>query len=202
MATFGLTPLSAGGNLADIPRRHDGPDAANTTVVLALKLRDTPTNADIERLAAENPGYCFERDADGTLVVSPTGSNSGLLNSRLNAALFMWNEGIAQPGFCFDSSTGFTLSDGSLISPDAAWIAEDRWLALTDDRREGYAPIVPDVVVEIVSKADRPAVLRAKLERCRALGARYVTLLDPYRNEQWSDGQPPAGLQLTLDCVR
>jgi Uma2 family endonuclease len=193
---------STDGNLADTSERHTGSDAANTTVVLALKLRDAPTNADIERLAAENPGYRFERAADGTLIVSPTGSNSGLRNSRLNAAVFQWNKEISQPGFCFDSSTGFTLPDGSLISPDAAWIAGDRWLALTDDEREGYAPIVPDVVVEVASKTDRPAVLRANLERCRSLGARYVTLLDPYRDEQWSDGQPPAGLHLTLDSVR
>lgn len=202
MVIYCVTPVSAAGKLADILRRHDSSDASNTTVVLALKLRDAPTNADIERLAEENPGYRFERDPDGTLVVSPTGSNSGLRNSRLIAALFRWNEGIAQPGFCFNSSTGFTLPDGSLISPDAAWIADDRWLALTDDEREGYAPIVPEVVIEIASKTARPAALRAKLERCRALGACYVTLLDPYRDEQWSDGQPPLGLYLTLDTVR
>jgi Uma2 family endonuclease len=170
--------------------------------VLELRLRDAPTNAEIERLAEENPGYRFERDADGTLLVSPTGSASGLRNARLAGALFQWNERLTQPGFYFDSSTGFTLPDGSLISPDAAWIAPAPWLALTEDERESYAPIVPDIVVEIVSKTDRPAVLRAKLERCRALGAGYVLLLDPFRNERWSDGQAPQGLNLTLDTIR
>ena len=99
-------------------------------------------------------------------------------------------------------SAGFTLPDGSLISPDAAWIAHDRWLALTDEQHEEYAPIVPDVVIEIASKTDRPAALRAKLERCRALGAAYVLLLDPYREELWNAGEAPEGLRLTLDTLR
>ena len=46
--------------------------------MFALKLRETPTNADIERFAADNPGYRFERDPDGTLVVSPMYSIGGL----------------------------------------------------------------------------------------------------------------------------
>ena len=69
-------------------------------------------------------------------------------------------------------------------------------------RARGLCADVPDVVIEVVSKTDRPSVLRAKLERARVLGARYVLLLDPYRNERWSDGVPPPGLQLTLESIR
>lgn len=122
-------------------------------------------------------------------------------NANLLAALARWKDSADEPGACFDSSTGFTLPDGSLISPDATWIARDRWLALSEDEREGYAPIVPDVVIEIASRTDRPTFLRAKLARCRALGARYVLLLDPQRGETWSDGTPPDGLSLTLDAL-
>jgi len=82
--------------------RHDG-IAAKKHSVLDLRLRNVPTNADIERFAAENPGYRIERDVDGTLVVSPTGSAGGLRNARLGAALFAWNKSFSQPGFCFDS---------------------------------------------------------------------------------------------------
>jgi Uma2 family endonuclease len=190
------------GNRVDILHRHHGADAPKIQTVLELRLRDAPTNADIARLSAENPGYRFERDVDGTLVVSPTGSMSGLWNARLNAALSRWNEQLLEPGFCFDSSTGFTLPNGSLISPDGAWIARERWLGLSDEERYDYAPIVPDIVVEIISKTDRPATVRSKLEKCRALGASYVALLDPFREEQWSDGSSPEGLNLTLDIIR
>jgi Uma2 family endonuclease len=60
---------------------------------------------------------------------------------------------------------------------------------------------VPDVVIEIASRTDRPNLLRAKLVRCRALGARNVLLLDPQRGATWSDGTPPNGLALTLDTL-
>jgi hypothetical protein len=53
---------------------------ANTANVLALRLAAVPTNAQIETFSRENPGYRFERDVDGTLVVSPTGSAAGLRN--------------------------------------------------------------------------------------------------------------------------
>ncbi len=166
--------------------------------MLALKLREPPSNLEIERLAEQNPGYRFEREPDGTLIVSPTGSAAGARNARLTALLSRWNDGLNEPGICFDSSTGFTLPDGSLISPDGSWVEAARWRALSDDQRESYAPLVPDVVVEIASKTDRVDALRAKLARCRALGAQYVLLLDPYKHERWSDGSPPAGLNVGL----
>ena len=169
--------------------------------MLALRLSAAPTNAEIERLSAENPGYRFERDVDGALVVSPTGSMSGLRNARLGTALARWNEGLPLPGFCFDSSTGFTLPDGSLISPDAAWIAHDRWLALTDEQREEYAPIVPDIVVESHRKrTSRRHFGRSSSAAMRSAQA-YVLLLDPDRNELWTAGEAPRGLCLTLETL-
>jgi Uma2 family endonuclease len=169
--------------------------------MVALKLHDAPTNEELMRLAADNPGYRFERGADGRLLVSPTGGESGTRNSRLSFAIELWNRALAEPGLCFDSSTGFALSDGSVISPDAAWVAARRWRALTQKERDGFVPLVPDVVVEIVSKTDTPGVTRAKLERCQALGARYVLLLDPYSGVAWSAGDAPEGLRLTLETL-
>ena len=108
---------------------------------------------------------------------------------------------LTEPGICFGSSTGFALSDGSVISPDAAWITAPRWHALTQEERDGYVPLVPDIVIEIVSKTDMPAVTRAKLERCRAFGALYVLLLDPYSGIAWSAGDAPEGLRLMLETL-
>jgi Uma2 family endonuclease len=170
--------------------------------MVALKLHDAPTDEELMRLAADNPGYRFERGADGRLLVSPTGGESGTRNSRLCFALELWNRALAEPGVCFDSSTGFALPDRSVIVPDGAWVAAWRWEALTQKEREGFVPLVPDVVVEIVSKTDTPAMTRAKLERCRALGAPYVLLLDPYSGITWSEGDAPHGLQLTLDTLK
>lgn len=169
--------------------------------MLALKLAAPSSNSEIMELAAQNPGYRFEREPDGTLTVAPTRSESGRRNAALGAALSNWNATRAMPGICFDSSTGFTLPDGSLVSPDGAWIERERWLKLSEAEREDYAPLVPDVVVEIISKSDRPASVKAKLQRCRRLGASYVVMLDPYRREAWSDGIAPEGLELSVDAI-
>lgn len=168
---------------------------------LALRLHEPPTDDDILRLSNENPGYRFERGPDGALEVSPTGTAGGARSARLTHALMLWNERLPERGVVFDSSTGFNLPDGSLISPDGAWIAGARWEAIDEAERERYSHIVPDVVVEIVSQSDRPEQQRAKLERCRRLGARYVLLLDPFRKTTWTDGDAPAGLVLDLKTI-
>ncbi len=48
----------------------------------------------------------------------------------------------------FDSSSGFRLPDGSVLSPDASLVALDRWQALSPEERRGFAPLCPDLVVE------------------------------------------------------
>jgi Uma2 family endonuclease len=49
----------------------------------------------------------------------------------------------------FDSSTGFRLPDNSVLSPDAALVALDRWQALSDAERRGFAPLCPGLAVEL-----------------------------------------------------
>ena len=49
----------------------------------------------------------------------------------------------------FDSSTGFRLPDNSVLSPDAALVALDRWQALSDAERRGFAPLCPDLAVKL-----------------------------------------------------
>ena len=52
------------------------------------------------------------------------------------------------------SSRGFRLPDGSVFSPDASVIRLDRWQALSPDERRGFAPLCPDLVVELASPND------------------------------------------------
>ena len=59
--------------------------------------------------------------------------------------------GSACPCKVFDSSTGFLLPDGSVRSPDASLVRLERWQALTAEQRRGFAPLCPDLVVELAS---------------------------------------------------
>lgn len=54
----------------------------------------------------------------------------------------------------FDSSTGFRLGDGSVLSPDAALVNLDRWQTLDEVERRSFPPLCPDLVVELASPSD------------------------------------------------
>jgi Uma2 family endonuclease len=72
-----------------------------------------------------------------------TGSQTGARNSRLVMRLLLWAD--QQGGWkVFDSSTGFRLPDGSVLSPDASMVRLDRW----------QAPIPKQQAVEIWSAGD------------------------------------------------
>ena len=60
--------------------------------------------------------------------MTPTGGETGALCSRLLMRLLAWADQIG--GWqLFDSSTGFLLPEGSVISPDASLLRLERWQA-------------------------------------------------------------------------
>lgn len=121
----------------------------------------------------------IERTRGGDLIIMPpSGGETGRSNSSLNYQLVAWNEH-ARQGEVFDSSTGFRLPGGPLRSPDAAWVARDRWRALTRAQRKKFPPIAPDFVVEIRSETDALKPLRAKMQEYIELGVRLAWLIDP-----------------------
>jgi Uma2 family endonuclease len=133
------------------------------------------------RLCRANPDLRLERTATGELIIMPpAGSGSGGRNLKVAQQLANWVDASGL-GVAFDSSAGFTLSNGAIRSPDASWVARDRWDALTPDEQEGFAPLCPDFVVELRSPTDRLPDLREKMREYRAQGARLGWLIDPKR---------------------
>jgi Uma2 family endonuclease len=148
---------------------------------LPLDLRLTPEQFVL--VCAENPDAVLELAADGKLItMTPTGSETGARNSRLVMRLLIWAD---QQGDwkVFDSSSGFRLADGSVLSPDAAVVRLERWLGLTAEQRRGFAPLCPDLVVELASHSDEGprgiTSLRRKMDCYQANGARLGWLLMP-----------------------
>ena len=130
------------------------------------------------RLCGKNRELRLERTAQGKLIVmAPAGSESGGQNADLVIDLGIWARGDGT-GKVFDSSTGFTLPNGAVFSPDASWIALDRWRAIPADARKKFAPICPDFVAEIRSPSDSVAELRRKMVEYREQGVRLGWLLD------------------------
>jgi Uma2 family endonuclease len=156
---------------------------ASAPLRFPANLRLTPDQFAL--LCAENRDAVLELAADGrVLSMTPTGSETGARNSRLEMRLLLWAD--HQGGWkVFGSSTGFRLPDGSVLSPDASLVRLDRWQALTAEERRGFAPLCPDLVVELASPSDEGpralAALRNKMVAYQANGARLGWLLIPHQ---------------------
>jgi Uma2 family endonuclease len=70
---------------------------------------------------------------------------------------------------------------GPPTDDDASWIRSDRWDALSREAQEGFVPLCPEAVFEILSPSDRLSYLRRKCQNYLANGAAIVVLLDPER---------------------
>jgi Uma2 family endonuclease len=146
-------------------------------VAISLRLAAPPSDDDVLVLSQRNPGFQFERSAEGELIVTPASTTAGRRGAALILQLGRWAEQAG--GVVFDSSTGFHLPDGSLLSPDAAWMPDRRWAALTPEQQDSFAPLCPDAVFEIASKSDSLERLRAKMRAYLANGAHLAVLIDP-----------------------
>lgn len=137
------------------------------------------TDEQFYRLCEDNPELRLELTAEGELIVmSPTGSKTGMRNSRLTTQLGEWARKHGG-GVAFDSSTGFSLPNGAKRSPDASWLSKERWDALTAEEQEGFAPLCPDFVVELRSPRDSAAALKTKVSEYIDNGALLGWLIDP-----------------------
>ena len=151
------------------------PQAPMKLSVRAIKL----TDEQFAQLCQENPELRLELTAERELVIMPpTGSETGLRNGRITYLLVAWADKDGT-GISFDSSTGFTLPNGAIRSPDASWVKREKWEALSKDQREGFAPLCPDFVIELRSRTDLPSDLHAKLQEYIDNGARLGWLVDP-----------------------
>jgi Uma2 family endonuclease len=165
------------------------------TLPRRLTLTATLTPAQFAEVCAANPEAVLELDADGHLVeMSPTGSSTSVRHSRLISQLQQWADRF-DGWLVFDSSGGFQLPDGSVRSPDASVVRLERWRALSEEERDGFAPLCPDLVVELASTSgaspsDPPEALRRKLGSYMANGARLGWLLLPQARsvEVWEAG--------------
>ena len=146
-----------------------------------LRFERPMTDEELMRFCAANEMVRVERDTNGELILmSPSGSGTGRTNSELIYQLAAWARE-TNSGVTFDSNAGFTLPDGSMRSPDAAWIAWPRWNALSKEEQAGFAPICPEFVIELRSPSDSLAELQAKMRSWVANGAEVAWLVDPAR---------------------
>ena len=155
------------------------------TLPRVLVLDPPVSDAEFEALCRENDGVRLERTREGAVRMNPpAGGWSSRGNQEISRQLGNW-WATHERGSVFDSSGGFRLPDGSTLSPDAAYLSEERMRALPKGELRSFPRVCPDFLIELLSETDSPAGLRAKMEDWIANGARLAWLIDPYRREAW-----------------
>jgi Uma2 family endonuclease len=129
-------------------------------------------------LCHANPLLPLERSPVGALIImAPVGGASGNREADLISDLTIWNRQ-AGLGYVFSSSTLFSLPGGGDRSPNAAWVARNRWKALSQEEQESFPPLCPDFVIELRSKTDRLKPLQDKMQEYLDSGLRLGFLIN------------------------
>lgn len=134
------------------------------------------TWTDEELMALPNDGHKYEL-VEGELVMSPAGFRHGDISVRLTARLM----NVVVPaglGVVLDSSTGFKMQNGNLLSPDVSFVARERLRGMKS-LPEGFFQGAPDLAVEVLSPGASKRHLEHKLNDYFTNGARLAWVIDP-----------------------
>ena len=160
-----------------------------------------------EQFCLDNKELRIERDENqNILVMSPTHSLSGSLNNFLAYLVTQWNVESGFAGVVFDSSSGFTLPDGSMRSPDVAWVSKVKWEQLSAEQHRSFAPICPEFVIELKSGSDPIEHLQTKMQQVWLKNGTLLGLLiDPdgeitYAYQSENPVEVLEGFDLKINC--
>jgi len=152
-------------------------------VVLKMPPAIEMTSGQFAEFCSLNRDLRIEYSAQGELIIMPPAfSDTGNRNFNLALQLGIWAERDGS-GIGFDSSAGFTLPNGAVKSPDAAWLRLERWQTLSDQDKAAFAPICPDFVVELKSASDRLKDVQAKMQEYIENGTVLSWLIDRQKHQ-------------------
>ncbi len=124
-----------------------------------------------------------ERTREGVIqMMSPSGTLSDNGNSEIILQLRAWWK-THRRGCAYGSNAGFTLPDGSMMSPNAAYCTAERLATVTLKDRERFAHVCPDFVIELLSRTDSLKATQRKMELWIENGAQVAWLVNPRKKE-------------------
>ncbi len=137
------------------------------------------SNNDFFDYCQQHRDWQIERSKLGEIIfMAPAGGDSGSKNLSLESMLWTWAQR-DKSGVAFDSSTGFTLPNGAVRSPDAAWVRRERLTQLTPEQKRKFLPLCPDFVIELRSPSDKLTDLQEKMAEYLENGLQLGWLIDP-----------------------
>ena len=142
-------------------------------------LHDDMSDEDFFNFCQQNRDLRLERDSNKQIyIMAPTGFYRGAFNSDIITELNIWNRK-SKTGKVFESNTGFTLPDGAVFSPDAAWISNEKISLLSEEDKNKFAPVCPNFIIEFKSTSDNIKQLKNKMLKWIENGTSLAWLIDP-----------------------
>lgn len=121
----------------------------------------------------------IERNAEGEIVIMPpTGWETSDKNSEINFQLRLWAKKDKR-GKVAESSGGYKMPNGAIMSPDASWILKERLEKVSPAKRRKFLPLAPDFVIELRSASDSLSKLKEKMQEYVENGVSLGWLIDP-----------------------
>lgn len=144
-----------------------------------VRMTATGTMTAVELQRLKLPGKRTELIRGVLFVREPPGYLHGAITANLAHALKSFVDA-NKLGIILAAETGFKLNadPDTVRAADISFIRRDR---LPDPPPVGYAALAPDLVVEVLSPADRAGEVLAKIGDWLEAGCRLVWVLDPGR---------------------
>jgi len=134
-----------------------------TPATLILDREHRLTDEEYLAFCVANPDLYVERTREGEIViVPPPGGESDFRTLGAGAMLYQWARRDTR-GKPFGSSAQFLLPDGSGLSPDAAWVSNERLAVLSKRELRLFLRLFPEFVIEVMSPS---TAFRRPRRRC------------------------------------
>src|SRR6266700_850230 len=149
----------------------------------SIVLHPPLSDEEFEKLCERTESAVLERTREGTITVNaPAGGSTSSGNAEIARQLGNWWVQHRQ-GRVFDSSGGFFLPDGSMLSPDAAYATAAQVAGLTREEMGRFLRLAPAFVIELQSESDRVTAATEKMGAWIANGVALGWLIDPYTRQ-------------------
>jgi len=144
---------------------------------------DSMTDKEFFNFCVQNKELRIERDSNKQIyIIAPTGFEISNFNSDITAELIIWNRKVKK-GKVSDSSGGFLLPDKSVLSPDASWTSNERFIGISKEQTKKFLPACPDFVIELKSPSDSIHYLKSKMLKWIENGCQLAWLIIPEKKE-------------------
>ena len=155
-----------------------------SSIVRTLAFDPPLSDRELESLCLKSDAR-IERRKDGVLMMNPpTGMLTGDANSEITHQLRAWWHAHGRKGRTFDSSTGFFLPNGEMLSPDAGYALPEQLATLSPEEQERMPHLCPAFVIELMSPSDTLADAERKMaDTWLANGAQLGWLVVPKKRQ-------------------